>query len=128
MFAKLINNELKLAPHFVEIEGKVILNPQENDYRLLGYKPVVYNDSPSVLSNQTLVETYGEDNEKIYVNYQVQSVPNISREEEIKIELMEIDSKSIRPLRAQEPQRLLELENQAEILRAELRSITDSSN
>lgn len=128
MFAKLMNNELKLAPHFVEIEGKVILNPQENDYRLLGYKPVVYNDSPSVLSNQTLVETYGEDNEKIYVNYQVQSVPNISREEEIKIELMEIDSKSIRPLRAQEPQRLLELENQAEILRAELRSITDSSN
>ena len=128
MFAKLINNELKLAPHFVEIEGKVILNPQENDYRLLGYKPVVYNDSPSVLSNQTLVETYGEDNEKIYVNYQVQSAPNISREEEIKIELMEIDSKSIRPLRAQEPQRLLELENQAEILRAELRSITDSSN
>ena len=128
MFAKLINNELKLAPHFVEIEGKVILNPQENDYRLLGYKPVVYSDSPSVLSNQTLVETYGEDNEKIYVNYQVQSAPNISREEEIKIELMEIDSKSIRPLRAQETQRLLELENQAEILRAELRSITDSSN
>ena len=128
MFAKLINNELKLAPHFVEIEGKVILNPQENDYRLLGYKPVVYSDSPSVLSNQTLVETYSEDNEKIYVNYQVQSAPNISREEEIKIELMEIDSKSIRPLRAQEPQRLLELENEAEILRAELRSITDSSN
>ena len=128
MFAKLIKNELKLAPHFVEIEGKVILNPQENDYRLLGYKPVVYSDSPSVLSNQTLVETYGEDNEKIYVNYQVQSVPNISREEEIKIELMEIDSKSIRPLRAQETQRLLELENEAEILRAELRSITDSSN
>ncbi len=128
MFAKLIKNELKLAPHFVEIEGKTILNPQENDYRLLGYKPVVYSDSPSVLSNQTLVETYGEDNEKIYVNYQVQSVPNISREEEIKIELMEIDSKSIRPLRAQEPQRLLELENEAEILRAELRSITDSSN
>lgn len=128
MFAKLMNNELKLAPHFVEIEGKTILNPQEDDYRLLGYKPVVYNDSPSVLSNQTLVETYGEDNEKIYVNYQVQNAPNISREEEIKIELMEIDSKSIRPLRAQETQRLLELENQAEILRAELRNITDSSN
>ena len=29
MFAKLINNELKSAPHFVEIEGKIILNPQE---------------------------------------------------------------------------------------------------
>lgn len=128
MFAKLINNELKLAPHFVEIEGKTILNPQENDYKLLGYKPVVYNDSPSVLSNQALIETYSEDNEKIYVNYQVQNAPNISREEEIKIELMEIDSKSIRPLRAQETQRLLELENQAEILRAELRSITDSSD
>lgn len=128
MFAKLINNELKSAPHFVEIEGKIILNPQENDYKILGYKPVVYNDSPSVLSNQALIETYSEDNEKIYVNYQVQSAPNISREEEIKIELMEIDSKSIRPLRAQETQRLLQLENQAEILREELRSITDSSN
>ncbi len=128
MFAKLMNNELKLAPHFVEIEGKTILNPQEDDYKLLGYKPVVYNDSPSVLSNQTLIETYSEDNEKIYVNYQVQSIPDISREEEIKIELMEIDSKSIRPLRAQETQRLLELENQAEILREELRNITDSSN
>ena len=128
MFAKLMNNELKLAPHFVEIEGKTILNPQEDDYKLLGYKPVVYNDSPSVLSNQTLIETYSEDNEKIYVNYQVQNAPNISREEEIKIELMEIDSKSIRPLRAQETQRLLELENQAEILREELRNITDSSN
>lgn len=128
MFAKLMNNELKLAPHFVEIEGKTILNPQEDDYRLLGYKPVVCSDSPNILSNQALIETYSEDNEKIYVNYQVQNAPNISREEEIKIELMEIDSKSIRPLRAQETQRLLELENQAEILRAELRSITDSSN
>lgn len=128
MFAKLVNNELKLAPHFVEIEGKTILNPQENDYKLLGYKPVVYQDSPSILSNQALIETYSEDNEKIYVNYQVQSAPSISREEEIKIELMEIDSKSIRPLRAQETQRLLELENEAEILREELRNITDSSN
>ena len=128
MFAKLMNNELKLAPHFVEIEGKTILNPQEDDYKFLGYKPVVYNDSPNILSNQTLIETYSEDNEKIYVNYQVQSIPDISREEEIKIELMEIDSKSIRPLRAQETQRLLELENQAEILREELRNITDSSN
>ncbi len=128
MFAKLINNSLKLAPHFVEVEGKIILNPQENDYRLLGYKPVVYQDCPSTLSNQTLVETYSEDNEKIYVNYQVQSNSNISREEEIKIELMEIDSKSIRPLRAQETDRLIALENQAELLRAELRDITGSSN
>ncbi len=128
MFAKLINNELKLAPHFVEIEGKTILNPQENDYKLLGYKPLICENSPAILSNQTLVETYSEDNEKIYVNYQVQNIPNISREEEIKIELMEIDSKSIRPLRAQETQRLLELENEAEILREELRNITDSSN
>lgn len=42
---------------------------------------------------------------------------------EIKLALIEIDAKTIRPLRDNETDKLIELENQANILRAELRGL-----
>lgn len=51
-----------------------------------------------------------------------------ARIDEIKAELIELDSKTIRPLRAGETEKLQELETQAEELRKELQKLERENN
>lgn len=51
---------------------------------------------------------------------------NTKRIAEIKVELIELDNKTIRPLRAGETEKLKELEEEAEKLREEMQSLTDN--
>ncbi len=51
---------------------------------------------------------------------------NTKRIAEIKVELIELDNKTIRPLRAGETEKLKELEEESEKLREEMQSLTDN--
>lgn len=71
MYAKLIDNTLVFARHYIEINNKTILNPQEKDYIDAGYKIVEYEQMPTISENQEIVTTYIEDDEKIKVVYSI---------------------------------------------------------
>lgn len=73
-------------------------------------------DNSWYLAEKCLMKT---DEEKI-------NEKNTKRIAEIKAELIELDNKTIRPLRAGEMEKLEELEKQAEALRAELQNIDTS--
>lgn len=72
MYAKLENNILKYAPHYLILNGKTILNPQDGDYKNAGYKELVYTKRPDITGNKRIVETYSEGADKITVNYAVE--------------------------------------------------------
>ena len=74
MYAKLENNALKYAPHYLILNNKMILNPQENDYINAGYKEVVYGDMPLCESGKIIVENYCEDENKKTVNYTLEDI------------------------------------------------------
>ena len=71
MYARLINNTLVFVRHYIEINNKTILNPQEKDYIDAGYKIVEYEQIPTISENQEIVTTYIEDDEKIKVVYSI---------------------------------------------------------
>lgn len=72
MYAKLTNNNLEYAPHYLIYEGRTILNPQDTDYKNAGYKELVYTKRPDITGNKRIVETYSEGADKITVNYAVE--------------------------------------------------------
>lgn len=47
MHAKLQNGFLRSAPKTIELDGKSINNPLPEELEQLGYKPVVYTDMPT---------------------------------------------------------------------------------
>ena len=73
MYGKLENNALKYAPHYLILNNKTILNPQENDYINAGYKEVVYGDMPLVEADEGLDTSYVEQGNKIQVVYEAVS-------------------------------------------------------
>ena len=46
MYGTLINNILRFAPKKVTYEDKLIFNPPDSVYEVLGYYPVIYTDMP----------------------------------------------------------------------------------
>ncbi len=69
MYAKLENNTLKYAPHYLILNNKTILNPQGNDYINAGYKEVVYSLKPDIKEGYEIIQIYSRDEDKIYVTY-----------------------------------------------------------
>lgn len=47
MYAKLQNGFLRSAPKTITLDGKTINNPLPEELEQLGYKPVVYTDMPT---------------------------------------------------------------------------------
>ena len=47
MYAKLQNGFLRSAPKTITLDGKTINNPYPEELEQLGYKPVVYTDMPT---------------------------------------------------------------------------------
>ncbi len=69
MHAKLENNILKYAPHYLICNGKTILNPQDGDYKAAGYKEVEYSKPPQIQYNKELATSYIEEEDKIKIVY-----------------------------------------------------------
>lgn len=128
MYAKINNNRLEYAPHYLNINDKQILNPTGEDYLKAGYKEVEFGQKPQLEPDKKLTESYMEYGTKILVSYTHEDIqkPYISREDEIKQQLYNLDLISIRPLRAGEVERIKELDTQAQALREELNGINQS--
>lgn len=47
MYAKLQNGFLRSAPKTIVLDGRTINNPYDSELEQLGYKPVVYTDMPT---------------------------------------------------------------------------------
>ena len=82
---KLENGHLKkFKGGFVVLDNRIYTNPTEETIRKAGYKDVVYGDKPEYdEEKQYLMETYTEDDTKIYVGYEVMDIeiPEIFEEE-----------------------------------------------
>lgn len=128
MYAKLIDNELIFAPNVISKEDKTIFNPQASDYNSAGFKEVVYLNTLQDTQGLIPKAVYSEEGNKIIVNYVYEDPIQTTQEQEIKQKLIELDFKSIRPLRAQETERLAEYEQQAQIYREQLRALTGTSS
>lgn len=51
MHAKLQNGFLRSAPKTITLDGKTINNPLPEELERLGYKPVVYTDTPTEVTD-----------------------------------------------------------------------------
>lgn len=82
---KLENGRLKkFKGGFVVLNNRIYTNPKEEVIRLAGYKDLVYGKEPEYdAEKQYLMETYTEDDTKIYVGYEVMDIeiPEILEEE-----------------------------------------------
>lgn len=47
MYAKLQNGFLRSAPKTITLDGRTINNPYPEELEQIGYKPVVYTDTPT---------------------------------------------------------------------------------
>lgn len=87
-YAKLIDNQLVLAPrHYVQ-DGYQISNPTPEKLAELGYKPVTYTDPPEPLGVGWLIETWKETAETIVQNWdwhEATDKDEISNEEALQI-------------------------------------------
>lgn len=79
-YAKLINNELVLAPNPIIIDDRQIGNPPGEVYAEQGYKPVIYTDPPVVAEGFVAVPGWEEQAEEIVQTWTVEQVP-ITEEE-----------------------------------------------
>lgn len=69
---------------FVVYDNRIYTNPKEEIIRLAGYKDLMYGEEPEYdMETQYLMETYTEDDTKIYVGYEVMDIeiPEILEEE-----------------------------------------------
>lgn len=51
MYAKLQNGFLRSAPKIITLDGRTINNPYPEELEELGYKPVVYTDMPTEVTD-----------------------------------------------------------------------------
>ncbi len=71
MYAKLINNELKIAPKFIVTQFNIILNPREEDYLQEGYKPFLDMPKPLVETGKKIIRILTEEDNKITATYEL---------------------------------------------------------
>ena len=57
MHAKLQNGFLRSAPNTITLDGKTINNPLPEELEQLGYKPVVYTDMPTEVTEGKHLES-----------------------------------------------------------------------
>lgn len=79
-YAKLINNQLAIAPNPIVIDDRQIGNPPGEVYLEQGYKPVTYTDPPEVEPGYIAVPGWEEQDEAIVQTWTVALAP-VSEEE-----------------------------------------------
>lgn len=91
MYAKLQNGFLCSAPKTVVLDGKSINNPYPEELEELGYKPVVYTDTPTGVTEGKHWESGWTEEENAIrqvwkiVDDPVYSEPDLSAEEALNI-------------------------------------------
>lgn len=65
MYAKLQNGFLRSAPKTITLDGKTINNPYPEELEHLGYKPVVYTDMPTEVTEGKHWESEWEEGDVI---------------------------------------------------------------
>lgn len=63
MYAKLQNGFLRSAPKTIVLDGKTINNPLPEELEQIGYKPVLYTDMPTGVTDGKHWESEWEDGE-----------------------------------------------------------------
>ncbi len=73
MYAKILSdNKLQYASYYVINNGKIILNPQEQNYLEAGYFPVVVGPVSNLEAGKKIVQNISFDNEKITISYSLE--------------------------------------------------------
>lgn len=70
-YAKLIDNNLRLAPNPILHGGSYIGNPPAEVYEAEGYKPVRYTDSPEVEPGYVAVPGWTETEDEIVQTWEI---------------------------------------------------------
>ena len=91
MYAKLQNGFLRSAPKTIVLDGRTINNPYPEELEHLGYKPVLYTDMPTEVTEGKHWESEWEDGETeikqvwILVDAPVYPEPELSADEALNI-------------------------------------------
>ena len=90
MYAKLQNGFLRSAPKTIVLDGKTINNPLQEELEQLGYKQVVYTDTPIEVTEGKHWESSWEEEDVIrqvwtLVDDPVYPEPELSAEEALNI-------------------------------------------
>lgn len=91
MYAKLQNGFLRSAPKTIVLDGRTINNPYDSELEQLGYKPVVYTDTPTEVTEGKHWESEWEEEENAIrqvwklVDDTVYPEPDLSAEEALNI-------------------------------------------
>lgn len=75
---KLENNTLIESPDTLIVGGNGILNPTEEQLKSIGYKQLIDEDKPVIQWYEDIEESYSEDVDYIYINYEITPKPNLS--------------------------------------------------
>ena len=75
-YAKLINNQLVLAPNPIRVDGNYIGNPPAEIYAAEGYKPVRYTEPPETEEGYIAVPGWTETEEDIVQTWTVETEPD----------------------------------------------------
>lgn len=90
MYAKLQSGFLRSAPKAITLDGKTINNPYPEELEQLGYKPVLYTDMPTEVTEGKHWESGWEEGDKIVQTWTltddpVYPEPELSAEEALNI-------------------------------------------
>lgn len=91
MYAKLQNGCIRSAPKTIVLDGKTINNPLPEELEQIGYKPVVYTDTPTEVTEGKHWESSWEEEETeikqvwTLVDDPVYPEPELSAEEALNI-------------------------------------------
>lgn len=91
MYAKLKNGFLRSAPKIITLDGRTINNPYPEELEELGYKPVVYTDMPTGVTDGKHWESEWEEGENAImqvwtlVDNPVYPEPELSAEDALNI-------------------------------------------
>ena len=90
MHAKLKNGFLRSAPKIITLDGRTINNPYPEELEELGYKPVVYTDMPTEVTEGKHWESEWEEGDVIrqvwtLVDDPVYPEPELSADEALNI-------------------------------------------
>ena len=75
-YAKLINNQLAIAPNPIVIDDRQIGNPPGEVYLEQGYKPVTYTDPPEVEPGYIAVPGWEETDNAIVQTWTIEEEPD----------------------------------------------------
>lgn len=76
MYAKLIDNMLRVAPRRLSVDDVIVYNPPEDMYLAAGYKPVKYMTAPEAPDDYYYESGWEEQDEAIVQTWTLAPLPD----------------------------------------------------